>query len=111
MQQIMDLSNEYKQKFKVQIEGGDLLEIELWFVPNQIGWFFNVKYGDFESSGLHLANSPNLLDPYFHVLRFGLACIVEDGQEPYFLDDFITGRVGLYILTEDECKQVQESYR
>lgn len=111
MQQLMDLSNEYKQSFKFQIDGGDLMEIDMWFVPNQIGWFFNIKYGDFMSNGLHLVNSPNVLDPYFNILRFGLACVVDDGQEPYFVDDFITGRVKLYVLSEEECKQIQESYK
>ncbi|MBO7733127.1 MAG: hypothetical protein J6S67_11255 [Methanobrevibacter sp.] len=111
MQQLMDLSDNYKQNFTYTLENGKKFEMNLWYSDTQLSWFFDIMFEDFKATGLHLSNCTNLLDPYFNILRFGLACIVSDGQEPYFLDDFVTGRVKLNVLSEDEAKQVMEAYK
>ena len=110
MQQLMDISDNYKQNFTFTLENGKQFTMDLWFSDSQLGWFFDIEFEDFKATGLHLVNNPNLLDPYFNILRFGLACVVTDGQEPYFLDDFVTGRVQLNVLNEDEVKQLLEAY-
>lgn len=107
MRQITGLSASPKQEFKVQIEGGDVAVFNFYFMQSQIGWFFDITYGDFKSTGLRLVNSPNVLDAYFNILRFGLMVNVPDGAEPYFVDDFITGRVNLFVLSENEVKQIE----
>jgi hypothetical protein len=109
MKQITGLSANAKQKFKVQIDGGDIAIFNFYYLQSQIGWFFDITYGNFKSTGLRLVNSPNVLSPYFNMLRFGLMVEVPDGAEPYFLDDFISGRVNLYITSEIEVKQIEET--
>lgn len=109
MRQITGLSADAKQKFKVQIEGGDIAIFNFYYLQSQIGWFFDITYGDFKSTGLRLVNSPNVLDAYFNILRFGLLCSVPDGAEPYFIEDFINGRVNLYVLSESEVKELESS--
>jgi hypothetical protein len=110
MQQITGLSASPKQEFKVQIESGDIAIFNFYYLQSQIGWFFDIEYGNFKSTGLRLVNSLNVLSPYFNILRFGLMVEVPDKAEPYFLDDFISGRVNLYILSESEVKQIEETY-
>lgn len=107
MRQITGLSIDAKQEFKIQIEDGGVAIFNFYFLQSQIGWFFDVTYGDFKTTGLRLVNSPNVLDAYFNILRFGLMVNVPDGAEPYFVDDFITGRVNLYVLSESEVKQIE----
>lgn len=107
MKQITGLGADSKQEFKIQIEGGEVAIFNFYFLQSQIGWFFDLTYGNFKTTGLRLVNSPNVLDAYFNILRFGLLVNVPDGAEPYFVDDFITGRVNLYILSESEVKQVE----
>lgn len=107
MKQITGLSANPKQEFKVQIEGGDIAIFNFYFLQSQIGWFFDITYDNFKSTGLRLVNSLNVLSPYFNILRFGLAVEVPDGAEPYFLDDFISGRVNLYVLSENEVKELE----
>ena len=109
MRQITGLGADAKQEFKIQIEDGDVAIFNFYFLPTQRGWFFDISYGNFNSTGLQLVNSPNVLDAYFNILRFGLLVEVPDGAEPYFVDDFITGRVNLYILSESEVKQLEET--
>lgn len=110
MQQITGLSASPKQEFKVRIEGGDVAIFNFYYLQSQIGWFFDITYGNFKSTGLRLVNSLNVLSPYFNILRFGLKVEVPDKAEPYFLDDFISGRVNLYITSETEVKKIEETY-
>ena len=109
MRQITGLSVDAKQEFRIQIEGGDIAIFNFYYLESQIGWFFDITYGDFKSTGLRLVNSLNVLAAYFNVLRFGLLCEVPDGAEPYFVDDFISGRVNLYILSQEDVKQIEET--
>lgn len=108
MRQITGLSANPKQEFKVQIEGGDIVTFNFYFLQSQIGWFFDISYGNFKSTGLRLVNSLNVLSAYFNILRFGLMVEVPDGAEPYFLDDFISGRVNLYVLNESEVNEIED---
>ena len=109
MKQITGLSASPKQQFKLQTAGGDIVTFDFYFFQSQIGWFFDISFGNFKSTGLRLVNSLNVLSAYFNILRFGLMVEVPDGAEPYFLDDFINGRVNLYFLEEDEVKQLEET--
>ena len=98
MQLITNLKDRAKQTFN------------LYFLPSQRGWFFDISYRGFTSNGLHLVNSCNVLSAYFNILRFGLFCEVIDGSEPYFVDDFANGRVKLYLTDEDEVKFLESLY-
>lgn len=109
MKLITDLSDDAKQLFKVQIENAEVATIKLYFLPTQAGWFFDLTYGDFVATGLRLTNSPNVLSNYLNVLRFGLLCRVNDGAEPYFIDDFTTERVKLYVLSYDEVEALEKT--
>ena len=60
MRQITGLSIDAKQEFKIQIEGGDIAIFNFYYLESQIGWFFDITYGDFKSTGLRLVNSLNV---------------------------------------------------
>lgn len=107
MQQITDIGAIARQTFKFQIEGGDLAEFTLYFSDNQRCWFMDLVYGDFITKGLRIVNSINILSAYKNIIRFGLACVVKDGFEPWFVDDFSNGRASLYITTYDELEELE----
>ena len=102
MQKITDIGADAKQKFKFQISNGKLAEFTLYFSETQRCWFLDLVYGDFTTKGLRIVNSINMLSPYKNILRFGLACMVNDGYEPWFKDDFKTGRASLAITSYEE---------
>ena len=108
MKLITDLSDDAKQLFKVQIENANVATLNFYYLPTQSGWFFDISYETFKATGLRLTNSPNVLSAYQNILRFGLGCQVIDGAEPYFVDDFVTGRVKLYILSNDEINEMEK---
>jgi len=107
MQQITDIGATARQKFKFQIENGDLAEFVLYFSETQRCWFMDITYGNFTSKGLRVVNSINILSAYKNILRWGLACVVNDGFEPWFVDDFSTGRAALYVTNYEELQDLE----
>lgn len=109
MKQIIEITDNPKQVFSFQLDNGGLITIRLYFIESQIGWFFDIEYQGITTNCRRLTNCPNLLSDKINILPFGVACTVEDGQEPWFIDDFVTGRVKFYILNEDDVKYVEEN--
>ena len=108
---ITNIKSSSRQTFKVRIPDGDIATFNIYYLPSQRGWYFDVEYGTFKSTGLHLVNSANVLSAYRNILRWGLSCQTEDGSEPFFVDDLSTGRVKLYLLTDEELDLLEELYR
>lgn len=106
MKQITGLTSIPKQSIKMQVDGGDIVELAFYYKENQQGWFFDITYGDFICKTTKLTNCPNIIRQFQEVLPFGLGCSVNDGLEPYFLDDFETGRVEVFLLDSADVQYV-----
>jgi hypothetical protein len=107
MRIIDQLNDDPKQSLKLILDDGSLVNISLVFVENQRIWFYSVEYKDFKSNNRNLVKSPNLLREFRGILPFGLSCVVSDGYEPWFKDDFSTGRVKLYVLNQIDVVEVE----
>lgn len=97
---LTNITDDPKQNFVLTGENGEIIPFYLYFCPRQIGWFFNISYGDFTVNGLRLCVGPNALFQWKNIIPFGLCCTSTDGQDPFYLDDFTTGRVSLYLLNQ-----------
>ncbi len=98
------------QRFQIASDTGINIEITLRFLPTTNNWIAGIVYGDFEVSGLRLYNAFNVLHQYNKIIPFGLYVRVEDGGEPFLLNDFTSKRVTLGILTKDEVSRVANIY-
>lgn len=112
MRQISKLTNNGRQSTNIVGENGEVIPFSLTFMPTQNCWYFNIAYApqEFAANGLLLTNSPNILHQFKNLIPFGIACITTDGYEPQFLNDFIDGRVTMFLLTEAEVLEVEETY-
>ena len=78
---IQQITNDPRQKQRLVLEDGTYLDIELYFVPMQYGWFVtSLTYGDFELTGLRITNSPNMLHQFKNKIPFGLACFSKNDR-------------------------------
>lgn len=87
------------QTFQTALADGSVLRFELTFRPRIPAFFLNLTWNDFSLSGIKLSNNLNLLRQ-FRRLPFGLLINLEDGTEPYLIDDFTTGRAKFYVLEQ-----------
>lgn len=106
MKQLTGLNALPNQSVKIQVDGGDIAEFTFYFKENQRGWFFDIKYGDFECKTTKLTNCPNIIRQFQETLPFGVGCFVNDGGEPWFLNDFETERVQVFLLDESDVQYI-----
>lgn len=110
MYQLTNITNKAKQT--ITWSNGDL-DVDLYFEykPNQLGWFIDIKYQDLVNyRNIRVTTHRNLLRSYSAILPFGMMITTSDGLEPMGIDDFTSGYATVYILTRDECKQIEEIY-
>ena len=94
------------QTFQTSLADGSILRFELFFRPRIPAFFVNITWGNFTINGLKLCQSINLLWQ-FRSLPFGLCISLNDGTEPYLIDDFTTGRAQFFILEKSDLGYLQ----
>lgn len=107
MRLIDELTAEARQQYNIVGEDGEEIELLLWYAPTQQSWYFNVTNEDFTLQGAQLTYSPNILRSYRNLLSFGFGVTVTDGLDPFYLDDFISGRVQLYLLNRSDVAEIE----
>ena len=108
MYKITNITDNPKQQFSFPTDNGKLIKLKLYFISSQIGWFFDVEYDGIVSTCHRVTNCPNIIREKKNIFPFGIACSVNDGQEPWFVDDFLTGRATLYIVPYNEVLFIEK---
>ena len=107
MQQIANLTDDANQTTHVVLPDGSIVDINLIYIGTVQMWMYSVTHPLLTVTGRVLCNHPNNLRNWKNIIPFGLGCLVNDGSEPLLQNDFISGRVTLYILDEDEVQAVE----
>ena len=108
MRLINTITADPNQNFLVVLDDGTKIGMALRYSANQKGGFYSVTYGAFSDANRRMVNSPNMLRQFRGIIPFGLACTVSDGYEPVFIQDFVSGRVQLFVLTQAEVLEVED---
>lgn len=109
MSRLIDIiTNDPKQDLKLILEDGSKLQLKLVYIENQQGWFYSFIHPKLTVNNRRLVNSPNMLRQFRDIINFGLCCIVSDGSEPIFLDDFKNKRALFYTLNSTDVTTVEE---
>ena len=66
------------------------------------GWFLDLVSESFKIYGIRITTSPNILRQWQKKLDFGIGVLCEKNSEPFFLEDFNTGRANLYLIEPDD---------
>lgn len=110
MQLLTELTDDYKQKYSITNEDNQTFDLLLEYIELQESWLFSISYGDsFTLNNNRLVYSPNILRQYKNIIPFGLSVNTIDKSDPYFLSDFTSSRVELYVLTEEEVEQIEKN--
>lgn len=104
MQQITNLANEADQIAKVVLSDGSTATFEFVYRPAIQRWAYSVTHPDITLSGSILCAGPNVLRDFRNLIDFGLGCYTTDGADPFYIEDFASGRVVLYVLDSSEVQ-------
>jgi hypothetical protein len=100
---ISGITDEPRQEHRLLLADGTFIDLSVGYSSQQYGWFIeNLIYGSFTLNGVRIVNSPNFLRQFKNQIPFGMACYVEQDQEPMLQQDFLSGRAKLYILPASE---------
>ncbi len=107
MKQINSFTQGSAQNLTMILDGGSKITFSISYFPNQSGWFYSFTYGDFTVNNRRLVTSPNMIRQFRGFLPFGFAVTCRDGNEPVFIDDFVSGRVQFYLLDQADVAAVE----
>lgn len=109
MEQIQCLTDDPRQKFQLTVENNTLY-VTLYFYQTQKSWFMDIEYNEYVCKGLRVVLSVNTLRQMRNILPFGIMFECDNYAEPYALDDFSSGRIQMFILSQDEVNEFEEEY-
>lgn len=66
------------------------------------GWFLDLVSDNFSIYGIKITSNPNILKQWQKRLGFGIGVICENNSEPFFWEDFNTGRAKMFLLEPDD---------
>lgn len=84
-------------------EAGESIPFNLYYRSRVTGWFFDMSYNNFTVNGRRLCVGNNSLFQWQNIIPFGLAVQSTDGDDPFYLTDFTSGRISLYLLNQADC--------
>ena len=66
------------------------------------GWFLDLVSENFKIYGIRITSCPNIIRQWKNKLGFGIGVLCENNSEPFFLEDFNTGRAKLFLIEPDD---------
>lgn len=109
MKQIEGLTNEASQLHHVVLEDKSTADIALTYLPAIQRWQLDINHANLIMNCQLVTINPNMIRQYRNTAGFGLACIADGGMDPFQIDDFINGRVSLYILGASDITYMEDS--
>ena len=86
---------------------GSPILFTLTYRPRVQSWYADIVFGSFTLHGFRLTKYPNVLQAYRNIIPFGLGIAVTDEIDPFLINDFVSGRVTLYLLLASEVAEIQ----
>lgn len=87
---------------------GEKIYFKFYFRPRTQNWYMDVTYKTFTEKGVKIVRGSNIFYRHKNTVPFGIAVSCTDSFEPYIINDFVSGRVSMYLLTADEVTQFED---
>lgn len=110
---IDNLSDNSNQTTTLQMEDGSVGTLELLFHGATNRWTFNFTHPQFPNGaikGQMLCVHPNILRNFKNLLSFGMTINSTDGQDPVNIEDFVSGRVQIYIINAADVDSIEATF-
>ena len=107
MKQIATLSSDADQLVYMILDDGTTLSLEFVYRPAIQRWSLSLVHSKLTLNGYNLCLGPNILRQWKKLVPFGLAVTSTDGEDPVDVSDFESGRISVFLLSEDETAQVE----
>ncbi len=106
---IDNITDQASQLTRIILEDGTLMSLTLNYHPTVQRWVADISHPDLTVSGINLTQNPNVLREWRNLINFGLACVAQDGVDPFDVEDFANGRVQLLSMNQSDVIVVEET--
>lgn len=107
MKQVTNLTDSPNQRFQITLDNGELAEFRLYYYVTQNSWFFDFSYNDYTCNCERVVLTYNALRHLKNIIPFGISFLTDGEAEPFKIDDFSSQRVKMYILNQEEVKEIE----
>lgn len=107
MQLLSGFTDAPQQSISFALSDGSRMVFRFEFRERQLGWFFDLTYGDFVLRGQRLAIHPNILRSFKNLIPFGLAVVTDQRYEPQDIGALTDGTVRLYLYEGAAVDEVE----
>lgn len=105
------------QTIRVVIEDGSAFTLNLFFRPQQNGWFYDVVWPGsaslpvpFSTYNRRLVASPNVLRQFRALIAFGLQVATPDNSDPNTLQSLVDGSVAIALLNAADVAAAEANF-
>lgn len=107
MNQINTLSDDADQQVYYALPDGTVATLQFTYRSAIQRWSLDLSYGTVTLKGFNLCVHPNILRQWRNLIPFGMAIVSTDGQDPVAINDFLTGRITVFMLLQEEVAEVE----
>ena len=108
MKLITTLTDAPKQQHTLVLDNNDTADFYIEYCGRMESWYFSIQYNDITQKCIKAVLTPNALRHLRRVIPFGIAFVSESLVEPFRIDDFVTGRIQMYVLNEEDVVTLEE---
>jgi hypothetical protein len=115
--QLTNLTDDPIQQLQVALADGSLVTLTLTYRAATQRWTFDLIHTSMPPNGAlngrNLCVHPNILRQWRRIIPFGLSVTSSDNGDPVTLEDFVNGRITLFILDNSagntDVEQVEQN--
>lgn len=107
MQEITTITSSPKQRMTLILENNETVDFKLYYLGRQQSWFYDFTYNNLTVNCSRVTLTPNALRQFKHIIPFGVSFSSDDEVEPFSIDDFVSGRIRMYVLNKEEVQQIE----
>lgn len=102
-----NLTNFADQSVVLILADGSTAALEIFYNGATQRWIANISYEDITINGFGLCCYPNILRQWRNILPFGISIVTANQTDPFDINDFSSGRVNMYLLSQEDVAAVE----
>lgn len=108
MRQISEFTNDARQHHVIVLDDNSTVDLTLQYCPRPQAWYFDLIYKDIKIYGCQIVNGYRLLRQWKNLINFDFMVQSLDGQDPFLLSDFVSGRTNVFLLNSTDIAVVEQ---
>ena len=95
------------QTTTIPLDDGTRAVLQLYFRPQQKGWFYDLQHQSFILLGQRLVTGENILRQFRNQIPFGLAVLTTTHRDPFDQEDLVNRAAVIVLLSPEDVLSIE----